>query len=321
MTSESRATHGDGRAGIGRGRSGPSTAPEQDPVTASAGPDGYWARRLGNRPRQPESAPAPPPSSDTSPADGPAGTAAPAAPAAPPAPAAPAAPAADPSTVRAAALRPPASFLPHATRFDERAFYGPCRAHDPVKNWIIGGVAAVLLIAAAVGGALSEKSSVTNVFASITELPSSGSNTVAWYWSTQLGSTAATARPLNVANSDFSTIVTSVQDGGLAYFVALDRHGDAWMWGRSTVGPVPFLQVSEQPTAVTMPSGVHFTSLRRPTGTSWRSTSTVASGLGATATSPASPEWERPRWEPRRPSCRTRWPWPTRVEPPTRRSP
>ena len=127
-------------------------------------------------------------------------------------------------------------------------------------------MAAVLLIAAAVGGALSEKSSVTNVFASITELPSSGSNTVAWYWSTQLGSTAATARPLNVANSDFSTIVTSVQDGGLAYFVALDRHGDAWMWGRSAVGPVPFLQVSEQPTAVTMPSGVHFTSLSTADG-------------------------------------------------------
>ena len=135
-----------------------------------------------------------------------------------------------------------------------------------MKNWIIGGVAAVLLIAVTVGAALSEKSSVTNTFDSITALPSSGSNTVAWYWSTQLGSTSATARPLNVANSDFSTIVTSVQDGDLAYFVALDRHGDAWMWGTTAEGPTPSLQLSEQPTAVTMPSGVRFTSLSTADG-------------------------------------------------------
>ena len=143
-------------------------------------------------------------------------------------------------------------------------YYGPYRAHDARKNWIIGGVAAALLLAATVGGALSAKSSITSTFDSLTALPSSGSNTIAWYWSTQLASTSATARPLNVASSDFSTIATSVQDDSLAYFVALDRSGHAWIWGRPAEGSS--LQLNEQPTAVTMPPGVRFTTLSTNNG-------------------------------------------------------
>jgi alpha-tubulin suppressor-like RCC1 family protein len=138
--------------------------------------------------------------------------------------------------------------------------YGPYRAHDPVKNWIIGGMAVVVLIVVIVAGALNTKSSLTSTLDSFTALPSSGSNTVAWYWTTQLGSSTPTARPLNVDTADFTTMVTSVQDNALAYFVALGQHGDAYVWGRPS-GPTAPLKVTLQPTAVTMPPGVRFTSI------------------------------------------------------------
>jgi alpha-tubulin suppressor-like RCC1 family protein len=138
--------------------------------------------------------------------------------------------------------------------------YGPYRAHDPTKNWIIGGVAVVVLIAATVVMALTSAAGVRHSLASLTALPSSGSRTVAWYWPGGLVITQG-AQPLNVTDDfGFSTIATSVQEGGLAYFVGLDRHGDAWVWGRDA-GPRASLPVSGQPTAVTMPAGVHFTDL------------------------------------------------------------
>lgn len=230
---------------------------------------GYWARRLGSRAvPAPAAAPAPPASTAAE------------APAAQPA-RAPHPGGTDPRTAEAVLppldMPPPApangpggrdsrsvSPGPKPSRSGRTVYYGPYRAHNARKNWIIGGAAAALLLVATIGGALSARSNITSTFDSLTALPSSGSHTIAWYWSTQLGSTSATARPLNVANSDFTTMVTSVQDESLAYFVALDHHGDAWIWGRPAEGRS--LQLSEQPTAVTMPPGVRFTAVSTSDG-------------------------------------------------------
>jgi alpha-tubulin suppressor-like RCC1 family protein len=143
--------------------------------------------------------------------------------------------------------------------------YGPYQAHDRTKNWIIGGVAVVVLIAATVGVGLASSSHLRNSLAQLTALPSSGSHTVAWYWPISLVDSHG-PQPLNVTDDfGFTTIATSDQDGSLSYFVGLDRHGHAWVWGQDP-GQRTGLSVTAQPTAVTMPPGVRFTDISTDQG-------------------------------------------------------
>jgi len=130
-----------------------------------------------------------------------------------------------------------------------------------VKNWIIGGVAVIVLVAATVISALVASSSVQSSLSALTALPSSGSNTVAWYWSVDPFATSNAAQPLDVETDyRFTTLVASRQSGALAYFVALDRRGTAYAWG-TPPGPTAPFRVNRQPTAVTMPPGIRFTSV------------------------------------------------------------
>ena len=207
--------------------------------------DGYWARRLGNRPRSADAWPPRPPS----PADAPPGLAAPPA-----------------GEAGAGISRPPRAPQPTPAVAPQRWWsrpvvrYGPYRAHDPVKNFVIGGVAVVMLIAVTVVSAVVTASSVRSTLGSLTALPSSGSNTVAWYWGVDLTATSNAAQPLNVENERHFTTVVASRQRSSAYFVALDQRGTAYAWG-SPAGPTAPLEVTTQPAAVNMPPGVRFTSV------------------------------------------------------------
>ena len=64
--------------------------------------------------------------------------------------------------------------------------YGPYTAHNPAKNWMIGGLAVVALVVALVLIAVLSVSNVNSLINAETQLPSSAMNTVAWYWSSQI---------------------------------------------------------------------------------------------------------------------------------------
>jgi alpha-tubulin suppressor-like RCC1 family protein len=211
--------------------------------------EGYWAGRLGARATPDSAWPPVPPSPPDDPArSGVVTTGAEASTEAAPPPLLP--PGAPPATARRAPW-------PGSHR---GATYGPYRAHNPVKNWIIGGVAVLVLVAATVSSAVLLSSGVRHSLASLTALPSSGSNTVAWYWPLTLFASNG-AQPLNVTDDfGFTTIATSDEDDSVPYFVGLDRHGAAWVWG-ADAGPRAGLPVTAEPTAATMPSGVLFTDI------------------------------------------------------------
>jgi alpha-tubulin suppressor-like RCC1 family protein len=147
---------------------------------------------------------------------------------------------------------------PRGPHFRPPVTYGPYTAHNPAKNWMIGGLAVVALVVALVLIAVLSVSNVNSLINAETQLPSSGSNTVAWYWSSQFNPPSRSGETLDVTNADFTTIATSNQDDDLAYFVALDSHGTAWMWGTPALVPLPGgLPIGNDPTAVAMPSGIH----------------------------------------------------------------
>ena len=66
------------------------------------------------------------------------------------------------------------------------------------KNWIIGIVAALVLAAAIFVPILTLSSTVQNVIRNVLSLPSSGSNTVAWYWGGDPFAGTNSATPLNI---------------------------------------------------------------------------------------------------------------------------
>jgi alpha-tubulin suppressor-like RCC1 family protein len=133
------------------------------------------------------------------------------------------------------------------------------------KNWLIGGGIALVLVLATIIVVATSQSTVQNLFLSVNALPSSGSNTVAWYWVDNPFVTASGAQPLNVpVSTTFTTIASSEQDS-FAYFVSLDSHGYAWQWGRPA-GPNAMLRVDRQPERVEMPPGTRFTTLATNNG-------------------------------------------------------
>ena len=229
---------------------------DQDPSVAGARAESYWSRRSGNHPQAtgagaPSSPSSPSPTTTLADARHSSG------------PAAPSGETAPPGALGFAPMAPPVE-SPRPKRRPV-VMYGPYRAHDPVKNWIIGSVAIVVLIAATLVTGLVAAQSVRGSLISATALPSTGPNTVAWYWSSEFGGSSPVARPLGVANSDLTTTVASVQDSEFAYFVALDRNGNAWMWGQA-LQPQDWLPVTQQPAMVTMPPGVRFTDLATGNG-------------------------------------------------------
>ncbi len=122
-------------------------------------------------------------------------------------------------------------------------------------------MAALVLAAAIFVPILMNSSTAQNVIRNALSLPSSGSNTVAWYWGGDPFAGTNSATPLNIpTNQQFTTIETSRMADSFAYFVALDRNGTAYEWGTPSLPNSP-LEVTMQPTAVKMPPGIRFTSV------------------------------------------------------------
>jgi hypothetical protein len=226
--------------------------------TDGAQQEGYWARRLGSR-APTSSTPAPPTPggqppvvtgwSGQEPETGMTSVTA----------------VIDRPTARAPLPSPPP--VPRGGWWSRRTvYYGPYKAHDSLKNWIIGASALIALIVTMIVAVLVGISDIkTNLSGTLIPVPSSGSNTVAWYWQGQLGSNVEQSRALNVPNENLSSVRTSIQDGFLTYFVALDRQGHAWMWGEAGDQHAS-LQVTPQPAEVSVTPGVQFTQLATNNG-------------------------------------------------------
>jgi alpha-tubulin suppressor-like RCC1 family protein len=156
-------------------------------------------------------------------------------------------------------MAPPTNWAPPAQR-------GGYRPPSTRKNWIIGGVAALVLATGIFIPLLFITSGVKNVLSSAFALPSSGNNTVAWYWIQSLFRNSDAGNALNVSgNFDFTTIAISQQQTSFTYFVALDNRGAAYVWGQSPGRGAP-IAVTQQPAAVPMPSGVTFTDVSTNNG-------------------------------------------------------
>lgn len=205
---------------------------QKDPAETSAAnePRGYWADRLGQQPRRDVWPPAP-------------GTPSPA-------------PTSGPY-VAPPAVGPRGPYAGPQPNYDSGY-----RRPNTRRNWLIGTVAAIVVAAVVFVTVFSVNSGVKNILSSIGALPSSGSNTIAWYWGGNPFADSNSTRPVNIGTDDqFTTIRVSTQGGDdAAYFVALNKLGTAYLWGTPN-GPNASLAVTLQPTPVVMPTGVRFTSI------------------------------------------------------------
>lgn len=257
----------------GDASSDPSQKRESGPDQAGS----YWGERTGLTPRR--DVRPPPPTGGSSAAGHPPSHGAP------------------PDTTPAQTMPPP--IASERLRPAYEPSYGTVyRPPNTRKNWTIGIVAALVLAAAILVPILLVTSSTQNVLQSAFALPSSGSNTVAWYWGGNPFAGSNSAKPLNIGTSqDFTTIVTSKMSDSYPYFVALDRRGIAYEWGTPSLPNSP-LMVAMTPTAVAMPPGVRFTSISTnqayvlaidQTGRLWEwgdlSRVEASTGVGSAATS------------------------------------
>ena len=149
---------------------------------------------------------------------------------------------------------------------------------DTRKNWIIGIVAAVVLIIGTLGIAELATSNLRHAIAARGLTPNQpdqpSHNTIAWYWGTyevEQGEIAAQPPPpppplgpqrLEVSpNLRLDQIVSATDSVGATYYEGLDPEGNAWAWGTTTSGALGNDSGADatQPIEVSMPPGTTFT--------------------------------------------------------------
>jgi alpha-tubulin suppressor-like RCC1 family protein len=214
---------------------------QEDPAPASgeSGSRSYWGDRLGQQPRPDAWPPAPGPRDTT---------------------AGPGSPAQAPEAGARWAAPAPRQRVPRGA--PQGPYDSGYRPPNSRKNWLIGAATAVIVAAAIFVPVFVINSGVKTLFASLGALPSSGDNTIAWYWGGNPFAGSNAARQLNVSTDQrFTTVIASTQGGDDAdYLVALDKQGTAYIWGTPN-GAKASLVVTTHPTPVAMPPGVRFTSI------------------------------------------------------------
>jgi len=149
---------------------------------------------------------------------------------------------------------------------------------DTRKNWIIGIVAAVVLIIGAIGAAELATGNLRHAIAAqgltANQPDQPAHNTIAWYWGTyevKQGEISAQPPPppprlgpqqLKVSpDLTLEQIVSASDSIGATYYEGLDPQGNAWAWGTTTSGALGNDSGANdtQPIEVSMPPGIGFT--------------------------------------------------------------
>ena len=149
---------------------------------------------------------------------------------------------------------------------------------DTRKNWIIGIVAAVVLIIGAISAAELASSNLRHAVAAqgltANQPDQPAHNTIAWYWGTyevKQGEISAQPPPppprlgpqqLKVSpDLTLEQIVSASDSIGATYYEGLDPQGNAWAWGTTTSGALGNDSGADdtQPIEVSMPPGIGFT--------------------------------------------------------------